>query len=279
MNLPEGMTARLAADHPYPRAFLTVSGAHLYGFPSKDSDIDLRGVHVLPLEEIVGLDTGDETITLMWDHDGVEADAVTHDLAKFCALLLRRNGYVLEQVMSPLVVATSEVHAELKALVPGLVTSNHAHHYLGFARSQWQLFERSRELKPSSLHVPGAAHRNPPDADGRGRGRPDPPHRSVLHAGPDRGQARRRARRPPGGRPGTSRLHDDVAALTTRLEDERGRSDLPEFPRTAAPSTTWWFGPAYAGTCGASPACHRLYGPFWTQPPGAVATYQSARTR
>lgn len=148
MRLPEGMLARFAADHPWPRAFLTVSGAHLYGFPSEDSDIDLRGVHLLPLEEIVGLETGEETVTLMWDHGGVEADAVTHDLAKFCTLLLRRNGYVLEQVMSPLVVATSEVHDELKALVPGLVTSNHAHHYLGFARSQWTLFERSRELKP-----------------------------------------------------------------------------------------------------------------------------------
>jgi predicted nucleotidyltransferase len=42
------MHARLTADHPYPRAFLTVSGAHLYGFPSEDSDIDLRGAHLLP---------------------------------------------------------------------------------------------------------------------------------------------------------------------------------------------------------------------------------------
>ncbi|NVI87266.1 nucleotidyltransferase domain-containing protein [Actinomadura sp. BRA 177] len=224
------MTARLAADHPYPRAFLTVSGAHLYGFPSKDSDIDLRGVHVLPLEEIVGLDTGDETITLMWDHDGVEADAVTHDLAKFCALLLRRNGYVLEQVMSPLVVATSEVHAELKALVPGLVTSNHAHHYLGFARSQWQLFERSRELKPllytfrvllTGIHLMRT-----------GEVEADLTHLTGPSYMPDLIEAKRAAEHGalPEDAPGTSRLHDDVAALTTRLEDERGRSDLPEFP-------------------------------------------------
>lgn len=148
MNLPEGMLDALAADHPYTRAFVTVSGAHLYGFPSRDSDVDLRGVHLLPLEEIVGLETGEETVTLMWDHAGVEADVVTHDLAKFCALLLRRNGYVLEQVLSPLVVATSPLHEELVALTPGLFTSNHAHHYLGFARSQWQLFERTGELKP-----------------------------------------------------------------------------------------------------------------------------------
>jgi hypothetical protein len=30
------------ARHPYPLLFATVSGAHLYGFPSPDSDYDLR---------------------------------------------------------------------------------------------------------------------------------------------------------------------------------------------------------------------------------------------
>ncbi len=48
-------------DHPYPLLFATISGAHLYGFPSPDSDFDLRGVHLLPLEEIVGLQEGRET--------------------------------------------------------------------------------------------------------------------------------------------------------------------------------------------------------------------------
>ena len=32
----------------YPLVFATISGAHLYGFPSADSDFDLRGVHPLP---------------------------------------------------------------------------------------------------------------------------------------------------------------------------------------------------------------------------------------
>ncbi len=44
--------------HPYPLLFATISGAHLYGFPSPDSDYDLRGVHLLPLEEVVGLEDG-----------------------------------------------------------------------------------------------------------------------------------------------------------------------------------------------------------------------------
>jgi predicted nucleotidyltransferase len=232
LNLPEGMIDRFAADHPYPRAFLTVSGAHLYGFPSRDSDVDLRGVHLLPLEEVVGLETGEETVTLMWDHAGVEADAVTHDLAKFCTLLLRRNGYVLEQVMSPLVVATSPVHAELKALVPGLVTSHHAHHYLGFARSQWTLFERSRELKPllytfrvllTGVHLmrTGEVEADLTRLAGDGP--------SYL---PDLIEAKRAAEHGalPADAPGLTRLQEDIAALTVRLEGERERSALPDAP-------------------------------------------------
>ena len=30
--------------HPYPLVFATIGGAHLYGFPSADSDFDLRDV-------------------------------------------------------------------------------------------------------------------------------------------------------------------------------------------------------------------------------------------
>ena len=41
--------APIVERQPYPMLFATVSGAHLYGFPSPDSDYDLRGVHILPL--------------------------------------------------------------------------------------------------------------------------------------------------------------------------------------------------------------------------------------
>ncbi|MFG2513504.1 DNA polymerase beta superfamily protein [Streptomyces sp. NPDC048584] len=136
------------AEQPDPVLFATVSGAHLYGFPSRDSDVDLRGVHLLPAAALVGLREPDETRSRMWVRDGVEMDLVTHDLRKFVRLMLRRNGYVLEQLLSPLVVHTTDTHRELTALAPGALTSHHAHHYRGFARTQWRLFERTGELKP-----------------------------------------------------------------------------------------------------------------------------------
>ncbi|MFF7182256.1 DNA polymerase beta superfamily protein [Streptomyces sp. NPDC008121] len=138
----------IVAEQPDPLVFATVSGAHLYGFPSRDSDVDLRGVHLLPVAGLIGLREPEETRTRMWDRDGVEMDLVTHDLRKFVRLMLRRNGYVLEQLLSPLVAHTTDVHAELTALAPRVLTAHHAHHYRGFAGTQWRLFERTGELKP-----------------------------------------------------------------------------------------------------------------------------------
>lgn len=139
--------ASVAAGQTDPLLFATVSGAHLYGFPSRDSDVDLRGVHLLPVAGLVGLREPDETRSRMWDHEGVEMDLVTHDLRKFVRLMLRNNGYVLEQLLSPLVAHTTDVHAELVSLAPTVLTSHHAHHYRGFAKTQWRLFERNGELK------------------------------------------------------------------------------------------------------------------------------------
>ncbi|GAA3432132.1 nucleotidyltransferase domain-containing protein [Kutzneria kofuensis] len=138
----------VVAEQPYRLLFATVSGAHLYGFPSADSDVDLRGVHLLPADEVIGLRHGPETLERMWLRDGVELDLVTHDLLKFVRLLLRPNGYVLEQLLSPLVVQTSDAHAELAGHAAGCITRRHAHHYRGFAHTQWQLFGRNNELKP-----------------------------------------------------------------------------------------------------------------------------------
>jgi len=140
----------IATAQPYPLLFATVSGAHLYGFPSPDSDWDLRGVHILPAREVVGLKPVSDTLTITEMRDDLELDLVTHDVKKFFGLMLRRNGYVLEQLWSPLVVTTTPAHAELKAIARGCVTRHHNHHYLGFAATQWDLFakESPRRVKP-----------------------------------------------------------------------------------------------------------------------------------
>lgn len=138
----------VAAAHPFPLVFSSVSGAHEYGFPSADSDVDLRGVHVLPANQVVGLRHGPQTVERTWLHDEVKLDLVTHDVGKFFRLMLRRNGHVLEQLLSPLVVTTSPVHEELVAIAGGCLTRGYAHHYRGAANEQWELYQQTGQLKP-----------------------------------------------------------------------------------------------------------------------------------
>jgi predicted nucleotidyltransferase len=211
--------------------FATVSGADLYGFPSADSDVDLRGVHLMPVEDVVGLRTGVETVDRTWTRDGVEVDLVTHDLAKFGRLLLGRNGYVLEQLLSPLVVASSPLHEELVALAPACLTRHHAHHYLGFARTQWGLFERTGELKPllytfrvlaTGIHLMRTGE-VVADLTRLGDGPAYLPELIAAKRSAEHGAL-------PAGAPDRERLAADVAALTARLERERDRSSLPERP-------------------------------------------------
>ncbi|MCL2645804.1 MAG: nucleotidyltransferase domain-containing protein [Phycisphaerales bacterium] len=154
MNLPlDQLRARVTA-HPHPLIFATISGAHLYGFPSPDSDFDLRGAHILPLPKILGLDIHDETIEISndpaTDPDHLEFDIVSHDIKKFFTLLLKKNGYVLEQLYSPLIIHTTPAHAELKSIATGCITKHHGYHYLGFADTQWKLFskESPHRVKP-----------------------------------------------------------------------------------------------------------------------------------
>jgi predicted nucleotidyltransferase len=150
MNINLPLCQSIAARHPYPLLFATVSGAHLYGFPSPDSDYDLRGVHILPVSEILGLFETRATIDSQSVEQGTEIDLVTHDAAKFFRLLLKKNGYVLEQLYSPLIIRTSPEHEELKHLARGCITRHHVHHYLGFLDTQWTLFlkESPPRVKP-----------------------------------------------------------------------------------------------------------------------------------
>ena len=156
MSLPffemtiDPLLRRIVAAQPYPLLFATISGAHLYGFPSPDSDFDLRGAHILPVEVIAGLEPRDETIEDSRVIEELEMDIVSHDVKKFFGLLLKKNGYVLEQLYSPLVVLTTPEHEELKEIAKGCITRHHAHHYFGFSETQWKLFdkERPRRVKP-----------------------------------------------------------------------------------------------------------------------------------
>jgi uncharacterized protein len=149
VNLPS--MRKLVEKLDYRPLFVTVSGAHLYGFPSADSDVDLRGCHRLPLRDIVGLDVPNETLEHKTVLDGTEVELVSHEIAKYLRLLVRNNGYVLEQILSPIVVMGHEVLAELRPLARRCITRHHYHHYRGFYARQRKLLEKETPKRAKPL--------------------------------------------------------------------------------------------------------------------------------
>ncbi|MDF3068868.1 MAG: hypothetical protein K0R38_4469 [Polyangiaceae bacterium] len=146
--LDRDQLAEVARRGPEP-IFATISGAHLYGFASPDSDVDLRGAFMLPASEMLGLHAPDETITIE-DKTTIDLDWVAHDIRKFARLMTNHNGYVLEQLYSPLVVVTTPAHEELMQLGNGCVTRPTVRHYQGFARGRRK---RLAEPDPTVKHL------------------------------------------------------------------------------------------------------------------------------
>jgi hypothetical protein len=64
------------AEHEARRRHLVVylSGAHAYGFPSPDSDVDLKAVHVAPTRALVGVGRPRLAHDVTTTRQGVELD-------------------------------------------------------------------------------------------------------------------------------------------------------------------------------------------------------------
>lgn len=132
-----------------PPVFATISGAHLYGFASPDSDVDLRGAYLLPARSVLGLRPEPETLTIA-DKTRIDLDWVAHDVRKLARMMTSHNGYVLEQLFSPLVVVTTPAFEELRALGVGCITRPTVRHYQGFARGRRK---RLHEPEPTVKHA------------------------------------------------------------------------------------------------------------------------------
>lgn len=142
---------------PFTPLFATLSGAHLYGFESPDSDVDLRGAFVLPLEKIVGLQTGSETVTTTYFEEGtgapLEMDLVCHDILKYCRLLHKGSGEILEQLYSPLVVWPSPELDELRELFKTNIGRGFFYHYRGFLGNQLRFLDKPDATVKDALYA------------------------------------------------------------------------------------------------------------------------------
>lgn len=140
--------------------YYAVSGSHLYGFPSDDGDVDVRGFHLVDGAEYLKLREPREQFVVNQDGttEGFEAyahvDLVSYELKKFAQLLYTANYNVMEVVFCGDEV-TNEAPLELRslrALVRDELPLNVPETYHGMSKSNYKKFldPDSRRYEPTA---------------------------------------------------------------------------------------------------------------------------------
>lgn len=141
---------RFLADRERERRHLVIylSGAHAYGFPSPDSDLDLKCVHITPTAELVGLSTPVDPPDRIEIVDGVELDYGSNELAAVLRGAIKGNGNYLERIFGELALGGDlALLAEAREVVGPVLCRRAARHYGGFATSQLRLFDEKPSAK------------------------------------------------------------------------------------------------------------------------------------
>ena len=147
------VTRRVLAEEENHRRHLLVSlsGAHAYGFPSPDSDLDLKAVHVDPTERFLGFPATSEGAERLEVIDGVEIDYSSNELGHVLRSVLKGNGNYVERFLSGFLVSSTPEAEELQALVQGSLSRRLHRHYLGFATQQHQAWEHGDRASAKKL--------------------------------------------------------------------------------------------------------------------------------
>jgi uncharacterized protein len=136
-----------ASAHAHRPVVVLLSGAHAYGFPSKDSDLDLKGIHVGATRSFLGLGQGAPTVDHTTVVEGVELDYTTNELGHALAGILSGNGNYIERVLGRTQVVTSPILEDLRPLVKASLSRRLHAHYRGFSFSQQKLLAKEPTAK------------------------------------------------------------------------------------------------------------------------------------
>lgn len=139
--------SRVLAQEEEQRQHIVValSGAHAYGFPSPDSDLDLKAIHIAPTRQLLGLRPHATSAERMEFVEGVEIDYSSNELGGVLHGVLKGNGNYIERILGEHLVARSAQLDELQDLVADSCSRLSHRHYQGFAMQQRKSVESSSE--------------------------------------------------------------------------------------------------------------------------------------
>jgi predicted nucleotidyltransferase len=124
---------QLEATHNIRVLYACESGSRAWGFPSPDSDYDVRFIYAHPADWYLTLDEGSDTLNFPVDE---ELDLAGWELRKALKLLRGSNAALFEWLQSPVVYLEAlEFRAVVQPFMKGSFNPRAGlHHYLGLVR-------------------------------------------------------------------------------------------------------------------------------------------------
>ncbi len=136
------------ADDSLLAGFYAVTGSHIYGFASVDSDVDVRGFHVADGRRYALLNEPQEQYIINQGNitQGYEEyeniDLVSYELKKFTSLLYKSNFNILELLFcgDTVIDSTNGAIHELRRIISEELPLNVPKTYHGMAKSNYHKF-------------------------------------------------------------------------------------------------------------------------------------------
>lgn len=128
-------------------AFYTITGSHLYGYPSASSDIDVCGFHICPPKEWVSIEGHRETVKttqpgIQKDGEMKDVELKSYEMQKMGGMLVGSNPNTVEMLFSDKVLINgipSSIRA-IKELLEAEMPMNIPHRYSAMARGNFKKY-------------------------------------------------------------------------------------------------------------------------------------------
>ncbi|MGB0931092.1 MAG: nucleotidyltransferase domain-containing protein [Chitinophagales bacterium] len=125
---------KIERTHNVKILYACESGSRAWGFPSPDSDYDVRFIYIKPIDWYLSINEKTDHITLPLDADNL--DIVGWDIRKVLSLMRKSNASIFAWMLSPIIYQNENGFVEkLRELAHQYFAPRATiHHYLGLTR-------------------------------------------------------------------------------------------------------------------------------------------------
>ena len=126
------------------------SGSRAWGFASKDSDYDIRCLHIGKLDNYLGLDIPPQQINIVKDN----LDLESWDIRKFTELSLKSNPQIAEWLRSPIIYKGSKIRGQFrKYFDAGCSLKFLKQHYIRMAKQNYYKYIKVGESHSCKIYL------------------------------------------------------------------------------------------------------------------------------